>query len=200
MRNGILFAAMVAAIASPAATREISAETTDALAIEAIHNYGGCVADRSPRPAAEILAEDYRTEDYDKRLRRFAEGHGYCIPEGRLGFHRVLFAGAVAERLLEVRHDSERLPMVLAQVPNPPLQARDETEMMALCTVRMAPAPIAELLRQPVASKEELNAMTALAPTLSGCLAKNQQLSVNRPGLRAILALAAWRIAQGSPG
>ncbi len=171
---------------------------SEPLAVQAIHNYGICVAERSPRAAEELLGLDFRTDEYGDRLRRFARGHGNCIPAGRLGFSRVLFAGAVAEQLLEKRVSERQLPAVLASVPNPPLQARDEVEMMALCTVRRAPAEIASLLEQPVTSEEEAKAVQALSPTLGACLAKDQTLQVNRPGLRAILALAAWRIANGS--
>ncbi len=200
MRTMFLAAAMTAAFGSLALARDASAKTTDPLAIEAVHNYGRCVAQRSPRPAIALLAQDFRTEGYHDRMRRFAEGHSMCVPGGRLAFHGVLFAGALAEALLEAKHSESRLPFVLEQIPNPPIPARDETEMMALCTVRTAPAMVAKLLQQPVAAKEELRTMQALGPTLSGCLAKEQKLNVNRPGIRAILALAAWRIAQGSPG
>ena len=171
---------------------------SEPLAVQAIHNYGICVAERSPRSAVELLGLDFRTDEYGDRLRRFAEGHGYCVPGGRLAFSRVLFAGALAERLLETRHSERQLPAVLASTPNPPLQARDQVEMMALCTVRQAPTEVANLLEQPVTSDEEAKAVKALAPTLEACLAKDQTLQLNRPGLRSILALAAWRIANGS--
>ena len=80
-----------------AAAEPLYGAPSEPLAVQAIHNYGVCVAERSPRAAADLLGLDFRTDEYGDRLRRFAEGHGYCVPGGRLGFSRVLFAGALAE-------------------------------------------------------------------------------------------------------
>jgi hypothetical protein len=199
MRILLLSAAVFAALAVPAHARGPSAETTDEIAIRAMHNYGRCVAQRSPRAAASLLAQDFRSEEYRRDMQRFAKGHGYCA-RGKLSFHGLLFVGALAEALLESNWQASQLPLLLARSPNPPLQARDEREMMALCTVRTAPAAVAGLFARPVASREETEALQSLAPTLAGCLAKDRTLNANRPGLRSLLAVAAWRLAQGNAG
>src|SRR3989337_2327289 len=115
MRKLLLSACLALALGSPAPARPISARTTDPLAIEAMHNYGGCVAEHSPRVAAELLSLDYRTEDYDRRMKRFAEGHRYCVQDGRLAFHDTLFAGALAEQLLETGRRSDEISALLAK-------------------------------------------------------------------------------------
>lgn len=190
-----LAAALIGLAASAQARLPISDKTTNTLAVQAIHNYGACAAERTPRAARAILAMDYRTKEYGERMKRFAEGHGYCAPGSSLAFDGVLFAGAVAEQLLESGRRPDQIPALLAIVPNPPLEARSETEMMALCTVRTAPAEAASLFKQPVGSKEEIEAFKAIGPKLVACLGKDQKLEINRPGLRSVLALAAWRIA-----
>ncbi|HEY0629953.1 MAG TPA: hypothetical protein VGD23_11565, partial [Sphingomicrobium sp.] len=80
-----------------------------------------------------------------------------------------------------------------------PLSARDPMEAMALCTVMTSPANVAQLLKSEVATGEEAEAAEALGPTLNACLSGVDKAELNRPGLRAVLALAAWRIATAVP-
>jgi len=81
----------------------------------------------------------------------------------------------------------------------PPLAARTEGEVMALCTVVQAPAQTAGLLSTGPGSREEAAATQALEPKLRDCLAKGSNARLNRPALRAVLALAAWRVASIAP-
>ena len=74
------------------------------------------------------------------------------------------------------------------------LSPRSPTETMALCTALQAPQATARLLETEPTSKEESAAVGSIAPVLTECLKKDTQLTVNKPALRALLALAAWRI------
>jgi hypothetical protein len=193
----IRLASLVICVALAAAPAHASA--TDDLAVEALHNFGKCVVQVTPKGAKEVLAMDFRTEDYQERLRRLARGHGRCTrPRTELRFNGVLLAGAMAEELLESGRSFARLSELIAAKPAQLIVARTETEMMALCTVRTAPANVAELLKQPIATDEEQAAVKALTPSLTACLAKGQKLEANRPAIRSLLALAAWRIASSS--
>jgi hypothetical protein len=173
-----------------------AAAQPDELATQAMHNFGACVVETTSRGARRVLAMDYRTPEYSQALRRLARGHGRCTPGHELRFTGVLFAGAMAEALLESDVKAAELPGRLGvdagQVPVPP---RSPTEAMALCTVRQAPQAVVHLLATEPASPEEAQADKALRPAMTECLRKGVQLNLNRPALRSVLALAAWRIA-----
>ena len=164
----------------------------DELSLTAMHNFGACVVRTTPAGADEVLAMDYRTDAYRDRLNRIAKGHSRCTRPGtELKFNGVLFAGAMAEALLESKSGSlpaaDRLKL--------PLSARSPVESMALCTVVTSPTEVAELLRTEVATDQEKTAADALTRTLNACLSGADKAELNRPALRSVLALAAWRIA-----
>lgn len=184
---------MLSAAPAPA---QVYGQVSEPLAVEAMVNFGQCVARFTPQGARRVLAMDYRTEAYATAMRKLARGHGRCAPRSEIRFNGVLFAGAMAEALLETEGTPASLPSRLA--PNParsPIAARSPVETMALCTVLAAPTATAGLFATTPASAEEAAAMQALEPTLAACLANGRKLELNRPGLRAVLALAAWRIA-----
>jgi hypothetical protein len=187
--------AMSAMVGSAASGQAIEREPTDRFALQAMQNFGRCVVDQTPHGAEEVLAMDYRTPEYSERLKRLAKGHDRCIPNGRLKFGGVLFAGSLAEALLRSDVRAGKLPQQLAFDPaRQAIAARSDGETMALCTVLKTPAEIATLLGTQAASPEETAAIKAIAPTLGGCLAKGAKVEMNKPAMRAMLALAAWRI------
>jgi hypothetical protein len=57
-----------------------------------------------------------------------------------------------------------------------------------------APEATAKLFATEPATPEETKAMQPLGEVLTDCLQKGMQLQMNKPALRAVLALAAWRI------
>ncbi|HEU0311212.1 MAG TPA: hypothetical protein VFR36_08350 [Sphingomicrobium sp.] len=193
---------LVAALASaPVAAVPLKySKPSDPLAIEAMHNFGACVARQSPDRARQLLATDFRLEEYGERMRMLARRHDGCASPGTvLRFNRLLFAGALAEALLEPEIASGGDSRILARDPDKPaIEARDGVETMALCTVFAAPAGTAALLTSAPASQEESAAVTAIAPTLSTCLSKDSKVELNHPALRSLLALAAWRIAKSN--
>lgn len=182
-------------IASAANAQVIEREPTDRLALQAMQNFGRCVVQQTPAGARAVLAQDYRTAGHSAALRRLAKGHNRCIPNGKLKFDGVLFAGSLAEALLRSDIGSSTLPQQLAFDPaRDTIAARGEGETMALCTVLAAPQAAAQLLATEAASSEELAAMKLIAPTLGECLAKGAKFEMTKPAMRALLALAAWRV------
>ena len=184
----VLLALILAASAPPAKSEDY--------ALKAIHNFGACVVEKTPKGAEEVLAMDFNSKDYAVRLRELGKGHGRCVmPAWRLQTSNVLFAGALAEGLLH----SEVKPAALAQAlsfdpSRAAIEARSETETMALCTVMESPQATSDLLQTEPATREEHDAMTHIVAVLPNCLKKDANLTLNPAGLRSILALAAWRI------
>ena len=186
----VLLALIVAASAPPAKSEDY--------ALKAIHNFGACVVEMTPKGAEEILDLDFTTKDYQERLRALGKGHGRCmLPEWRMETSRVLFAGALAEGLIHSEVKPSELPAKLAFDPQrAAIAARSETETMALCTVMESPQATSELLATEPATKEEHEAMSRIVAVLPNCLKKDASLTLNPPALRSILALAAWRIVE----
>jgi hypothetical protein len=192
----LLFLSLALIGATPAVAAPVYGEKSAPLAVEAMHNFGACVVRFTPSGARGLLAMDFRTGAYNQAMRRLARGHGRCAPRSEIRFNGLLFAGALAEALLETEVKVSDLPRRLARDPSRPvIAARDEVETMALCTVLASPGGTTALFRAHPASAEEAAAVRALAPTLSTCLAQSMQVKLNRPALRSVLALAAWRIA-----
>lgn len=170
----------------------------DATSLQAMHKYGACVVAASPRRAEQILAMDYRSKAYREQMRDFAQYHDRCIaPNWRMHFSQMLFAGAVAEALLASQAKTAELPQILAYDPSrAKMDARSESEAMALCTAMQAPDATAELLGTEPATEPEIAAVAKVEAVLPNCLKKDSKLSLNPPALRALLALAAWRIVE----
>ncbi|HKP35089.1 MAG TPA: hypothetical protein VJT70_09970 [Sphingomicrobium sp.] len=167
------------------------------VAIQAVHNFGACAVSRTPQGARELLAADYRAPDFQARMRAYLKGHERCIPfNAAIGSREVLFAGSLAEALLKADVKRSQLPQRIAFDPQREvIAARSPAEAMALCTVFEAPQATARLFETEPATPEEDQAVNPLAQVLPKCLRKETQLTLNKPALRSLLALAAYRIA-----
>jgi hypothetical protein len=188
-------------ILAAAATR-VSANEPEATGIQAVHNYGACIASHTPEGAKQLLAMDFNSPDYDKQFERYVAGHEYCMPfNGMIGASRLLFAGALAEALLKTGVQHDELPQRLAFDPKREnIAARSQVEGMALCTVLQAPKATARIFDTEPATSDEVEAMTPIGAVLGECLKKDMKLTVNKPALRALLALAAWRVVNTTEG
>lgn len=165
--------------------------------VRILHRFSQCVAQRQPGRARAILAADYRTPAFDRRIRHLAQVNWSCAPDGALLFGQLLFAGGLAEELLLERVGRGDLaPLVAFDPAAPPIEARGETELMSLCTVRAAPAEVAALLATEPATEGEMAALRAIMPRLHQCLAAGASVRTNRIALRALLALAAYRLGE----
>lgn len=184
----------------PAPVRQypaVQSPAPDTLAVQAIHNFGACVVGLTPQGAREALALDFRTSRYNEKLRAIAKGHAdRCdAPGWRLRFNDTVFAGAMAEALLKPEIGVQDMARRLAFDPmRQEIVARGPLEGMALCTTVRAPEPTATLFATEPGSVEEARAMQSLQPVLEECLAKGAKAALNRPALRSLLALAAYRV------
>lgn len=196
----MLSLAAAGAFAVPAAAQQQSEQSrtwgqpVDPVAAQAIRNFALCAVQRTPAGAERLLGMDFRNDDYGAAVQRYATGHDYC-GRGTLRFSSVLFAGGLAEGLLR-RMGNAGQSLSPAASPATPFEARDETEYVGLCVARTAPAEVRALLRTEPASPEERAAVAALSPALTACVRQGQTMRLNRPGLRAIVALATYRIAR----
>jgi hypothetical protein len=167
------------------------------------HDYAQCIAKANPGQAARILKLDYRTDSYRRSLGNLAGTPHLCASfDGRLKMAGVLVAGSFAEALLPRALAGRALEDAVAVDPSKaPLAARDDGEYLGLCAVRTMPGQVAALLATVPASEAEKSAAAAIAPGLSPCLRVGAAAKINRPALRALLALAAYRIvSEAGPG
>jgi hypothetical protein len=186
--------------ASSVAAKQADApvKAPDDLSVQALHNFAACIVDATPKGAEEVLALDYRSPEYAKRINQFSQGHadGRCLA-GRISYSQVLLAGGMAERLLIEKVKPDQFASLVAyDAAKAPITARSATEMTAICVVRAEPARTYAIFQT---SAGESHAMQAIGPALMGCVKAGQKMSFNKPGLRASLALAAYRLAQPEP-
>lgn len=192
-------------LAGTAAAQErtrLGGAPTTAADIRVLHGFSRCAAGRAPTRARSILAMDFRTAEYQRRLRGLAYDSSSCLPpRGVLRFSSVLFAGGVAESLLRPQAGAGELALRVAYDPaRPAIRARDDSEMVFLCTVRAAPAQVAELLGTEAASDREAALLGELTTHAGRCLTEGSRIGINRVGLRALLALAAFRLSEHNAG
>lgn len=165
-------------------------------AAEAMAKYTECVVQANRGAAETLLAKDFRTEEYRDDIRRMAKGYGRCVPGQKLEFSSVLFAGNLAEHLLERNFPAATLAEDLARDRSAtPISARSGIEAISICIAMRAPQDTAELFRTGAMSDDEGKALSAIAPQIQGCVRQGVEFRTNRSGLRALLALAAYRIA-----
>lgn len=171
-----------------------------AQAVMVLHRFGRCVVDRRDARVREILAMDYRTDAYQTALRDVAIREKACLRGGQLTSAGVLMAGAFAEGLLKRDLEGRGLRDAIAPEDERPVP-RDEVEAVAFCVTSTDPNGVQALLATRPTEAAERGAVDALRPALTGCVAKNDTAQMNIPGLRALFALAAYRLTrQGAAG
>lgn len=179
--------------------RMVAAKPITPLAAQALYNFAGCIVGTNRKGVAKLLSRDFRTKEYSDEVRRMAKGHTRCVHNSRLGFSQVLFVGDLAEHLLVDTYSDTALTANLALDRSAnPIAARSDREMTAMCVVMRAPKESAALFRTEVMSDAEKTVLAAVAPQLATCVKKGKQFRTNRSGLRALLALAAYRVVETS--
>jgi hypothetical protein len=169
---------------------------SDAYSVQSLHDLGACIVDQAPWLARDVLALDYRSPEYAAKLKEIGAKPWRC--PGRRGDFRsagVLFAGSLAEAMINFEVKPRNLPARIAYDPSrQPIVARSPGEEMTLCTAFHAPEQTAALFRTQPATPQESKAEEALGPVMSQCLRKDLKVEMNRPAIRSMLALAAYRI------
>ncbi len=191
IRLALITVALIGAVPASAASR-----ADQQYAVARLHHFARCAVDSRGPQVTQLLRADYRTKDYDKRMRREIDRSDTCLRFGQLRFSMMLFAGAIAEILVEREPGGVAASLRMPVDPSlPPLVAHSEADVMALCTVRAAPDPSALLLASQPMSPEEAAAVGMLLPSLRTCLVSGANAKLNPAAVRALIALAAWRTA-----
>jgi hypothetical protein len=177
-----------------------SREPLSAEARRVLHDVARCMARRWPDDARRtVLGLADGEGGYQQVLRRFLSRHPGCTPPGRLSLGGILLTGAIAEALLAA--DRGALAVRVAYRPErSPVRARGEAEVMSICAVRAEPDRVAALFGSNPQSAAETAILGALAPRLSACLAAGATGRFNRPAVRALLAIAAYRLSEHNRG
>jgi len=157
--------------------------------LPAMHAYGHCAAQRAPKDVMYLLDQDYRSAGYGNGLKALAKKTAGCQGEATGG---GVFAGVLAEELLEYGRTPRQVAAVIGKAPKKPVSGKNDTENAALCAVRANAGGTAQLLASGYSSKEETAAFRALTPALNACL-KGKKLGAGGTELRSIMALAAYR-------
>jgi hypothetical protein len=168
----------------------------DRFDVASMHNFARCVVKRTRPGAEKLLAMNFKDEDYAKAMKRLVNGHEPCLGSD-MKISGVLLAGSLAEALL-----TEDLPQAklagLLHPTEPALPARTVTEFTGLCMALQHPQETTELLYSDPTSKQSEALTEQYARLLPQCVRAGQQLRINKLGLRAIAALAAYRVAEAN--
>lgn len=164
--------------------------TTPAARI-AIADFGTCVADASAAKAAATLLMDFRGAPYRNAMKTLSDRNAYCFRgRGRMRANNLLFAGAIAERLIEREPGPVKLRLAQAAA-RPAVASFSPSDAAALCVVRSDPDRAAALFASQVGSDAETIEIAALQPLMARC--SGGRVETNGDGLRAMLATAAFR-------
>ena len=160
---------------------------------QTMHRFGACVADRSPQAAADVLARDFRTQEYRAGLRALSDQNGTCLNvRGRMRSAPLLFAAAMAERLIERGEGPVNVRLARA-ASQPATTAFAPSDAVAICVVRSMPDQVAQLFASAPASREETAAIAALRPAAGLCAGGRSRVEGSDAAMRSILATAAFR-------
>src|SRR5688572_29070065 len=100
----IFFTAIAAAALAANSPASIGSQSEPHV-VRGMQRIATCIAQNREREARAMLAMDFRTPEYNRAMRRLAQGHPRC--QGLLGGASalvsggVLFAGGIAEALLD---------------------------------------------------------------------------------------------------
>lgn len=193
MRRLAVSLAAALSLSAPVVAEPVTGHSSEDVAVQAMHFYAACIVNQTPQGAREALGLDSAAPEYHKKLMRLAEGHkDKCVGGNNMRFTDVLLAGAMAERLIQLYDAPPRfVPMIASSKP---IVAHDAMEVMAICVTRSEPDKVWSLLATDPASAAEIAALNAMSPTIVGCIKNGQKIALNKPGLRAALAISAYRL------
>ena len=160
-----------------------------------------CVATRAPRATSETLDSDFREQPaYARKLQRLMDTNKTCFSASTMRARGVIVPGFLAEAQLATMSGTDPVQAVAYRSALPPIAARDAAEVIALCAVRAKPAEVRALFDTAPGSAEEKASLAPVVSAVGNCTPTATQARFNRPGLRAVLALAYRRIANHNRG
>src|SRR5688500_3265799 len=194
----IFFGAIVAVALAAQSPAALGSQSEPRL-VRGLHRYADCIVQGQAAAARSLLGMDFRSRDYSRAMVRLNRNDGLCEAaaetERSWRSSGLLFAGALAEGLL--RRDlagQELAPRVAYDPSRPAIEARNAGEVMAICVVRGDAGATSRLLATRPASAEEMEALRAMGGLLSGCVQSGTEARFTREALRAVIALAAYRL------
>jgi hypothetical protein len=178
-----------------------------ATARRVMRTYAACLLAARPRTAVAIVAAAYGSDEQAAIVRRRVQGVEDCM--GRTGlsmrFPPETLAGALGEAGIRAHFTTADLAPVAAlaeaDVARLGLTPRNGYEEIAACIARRDPAAVRALVLTEPATPEERIARRPVVANVGACVNQGQSLSVDMGGLRAMVAVALYRLLDGlSPG
>jgi hypothetical protein len=166
-------------------------------AVRTLHEFSGCIVRQRTSEARAVLAMDFRTPAYRRRLQELARSSDGCFEGNVMSMGNLPFAGSLAEQLF-LRSHAATAPSALLAGEFP--QSRSRSEALSYCVVQRAPAEARAVLDTAVTSPEEAAALNALRPAIAACLEGQEQAQLNRLGLRSLIAIALYHLGRRSEG
>ncbi|MEA2999030.1 MAG: hypothetical protein QOK17_863 [Sphingomonadales bacterium] len=215
----LAFVAALAAAAAPAADPTAAAlgppkpapATQPAPSVENVYWMVDCLLQKKNPNLERMLSTVPGTEDSEMAWLRTAIS-GCLVAEHPIPNAEFYDRGAVAERLLyrdfpSIGGAPRRKPAPLFPAVDPAYAAKALPQSLAAlimldatsCVVRADPQSAYDYFRSQRGSADERARLSAMLPSLSACLTKDQPLKLTPPIFRAFLAEAAYRVAAGQP-
>jgi hypothetical protein len=171
----------------------------------ALATYGKCVAEREPGEARRLLTADFNGNAYRNSLRLLsADAERECGPHAvrageKMGFGNLLFAGSIAEAMLEA--DASPLNARLVRAGSAKIDTYGPTDAIALCLSRSLPDAVAALFASEPESPGETQAAQPLlqaVPACSRAAGVTARVELSVAAVRAMTATAAYRLVSSS--
>ena len=178
---------------------------TPSQAARELANYADCLASRRKARAQALVLSPYaskaQAEAADRITRSIDED---CIRGGfddvELTVRPDVLAGAVARALLHREYPD--LPVVIEGSAINPESERTRAarlgvaERLGRCVVWNDPAGVQALIKADAGSPAERQAMAGLGDALGLCIQEGSTIRLNRPFVRDIAAISAYRLAR----
>ena len=187
---GLAAVAMIAAW--PVAAAEDHPPKPSVFEIQALYDMGTCLARRQPEGLRVALDPALSVSDSTRALHKLAKGYSRCYA-GRVKVSPALLAGAAAEGMLRIDY-GVGVPLAKLMPSATPVAARSKVEGIALCMVLTHPEDASRLLATDPTSGDGAHALRSFAEMLPGCVEQGETFQLNAMGLRAVTALAAYRL------
>ncbi len=151
---------------------------------------GTCIAERQPARAAAALALDTATPAARARIDALVRDNPACnAGEGASALNLLLLSGAMAEQLL-----GEGRSRLGAKVSGRSSTPGSTPADVATCMAIADAGAVSALLATEPTSEAERGAFAPLGSALVACATKGTALRVPRSGMRALLAIGAYRL------
>lgn len=163
--------------------------------------YGQCAAELQPGEARRVLSMDFTQSRYRTALRMLSDdAQRQCARDsvGRGSQMRganILFAGAMAEALIEA--EPAPLNARLAGRGGSGVKSYSASDGVAMCLALSLPDQVGTLFASEPGSADEVAAGASLVEAMPACaqvLGIDAKVEATLPGLRAMIATAAYRL------